>query len=146
MKKLRFFTSIELVVVLAIMSLLLGLTTAYYYNFKTATALKLSAYEIAATLNQARSLAITKQDDHSVVFDLANDQYEIQDAASVRVDEEHYLAEGITYDSVTFAANKVNYSSTGTANAGTVKLKDGKGDFYSITVSSATGRVKVLNN
>ena len=146
MKKLRFFTSIELVVVLAIISLLLGLTIVYYFNFKAATALKLSAYEVAATLNQARSLAITNQDKYSVVFDLANNKYEIQDSSANRVDEEHRLGVGIVFDEVSFTGNKVTYSVTSTANAGTVKLKDNKAQVYSITVTSATGRVKVLNN
>ncbi len=146
MKKSRFFTSIELVVVLAIISLLLGLTTVYYFNFKTAAALKLSAYEVMATLNQARSLAITNQEKYSVVFDLAGNKYEIQDSAAGRVDEEHRLGEGIVFDEVSFTGNKVTYSATGTANAGTVKLKDNKAEFYTITVISATGRVKVSNN
>ncbi len=146
MKKTGSFTSIELVVVLAIISMLLGLTTVYYFNFKSATALKLCAYEVAATLNQARSLAITNQENYSVVFDLANNKYEIQDSAASRVDEEHRLGEGIVFDEVRFAGNKVTYSATSTANAGTVKLKDNKAQVYTITVTSATGRVKVLNN
>ena len=147
MKKIRFFTSIEFVVVLAIISLLLGLTTVYYFNFKTATALKLSAYEVAAVLNQARSLAITNQDKYSVVFDLANNKYEIQDVSANRIDEEHCLTEGIVFDSVSFIGSNVEiFSSTGTAIAGTVKLKDNKAQTYSINVNGATGRVKVSNN
>ncbi|MFH1093777.1 MAG: type II secretion system protein [Candidatus Omnitrophota bacterium] len=147
MKKIRFFTSIELVVVLAIISLLLGLTTVYYFNFKTATALKLSAYEVAATLNQARSLAITNQDKYSVVFDLSNNKYEIQDSVLARIDEEHRLGEGIVFDTVSFIGGNVEtYSATGTAKGGTVKIKDNKAQVYTLIVNGATGRVKVENN
>lgn len=149
MKRLRFFTSIELIVVLAIISLLLGLTTVYYSNFKTATAIKLAAYELMATLNQTRSLAITNQDKYSVVFDLANNKYEIQDSAAVKIDEEHSLGEGIVFDTVGFGGASLTaatYFATGTADAGTVKLKDNKAQIYTITVTSSTGRVKVVNN
>ncbi|MCG2712516.1 MAG: hypothetical protein L6416_09375 [Candidatus Omnitrophica bacterium] len=147
MKKIEFFTSIELVVVMAIISLLLGLSTVYFFNFKSASALKLSAYEVAAVLNQARSLAITNQDTYSVVFDLSNNKYEIQDPSSVRVDEEHRLGEGIVFDSVSFIGSNVEtYSSTGTAKDGIVRLKDNKSQFYTVDVDPVTGRIKVSNN
>ncbi|MCK4993537.1 MAG: hypothetical protein KAS13_00645 [Candidatus Omnitrophica bacterium] len=145
MKNSRFFTSIELVVVLGIISLLLGLTTVYYFNFKTATALKLAAHEAAATLNQARSLAITKQEEHSVLFDLANNQYEIQDSAALRVDEEHRLGEGIIIDLCNFDSNSATYSPTGTVEGKRVILKDNKNEYYTIKVLNETGRVKILN-
>ena len=149
MKKIKFFTSIELLVVLGIISLLLGLTTVYYFNFKTAATLRLAAYELAAVLNQARSLAITNQANHSVVFDLAANEYEIQDASLAAVDEKHRLEEGIVFDSVGFAGTSLTtatFFSTGTADAGTVKLKDNKAQIYTITVINSTGRVKVSSS
>ncbi len=145
MRKIKFFTSIELVVVLAIISMLLGLTTVYFFNFKAATALKLAAYEVAATLNQARSLAITNQYKYSVVFDLAQNEYEIQDLTFATLDEVHMLGEGIVFDLCNFSANRATYSTTGSVNAGRVILKDNKLKYYTVKVLNATGRVKVLN-
>ena len=145
MKKMKFFTSIELIVVLGIISLMLGLTSVYYFNFKSDTALRLAAYEMLGTLNQARSLAITNQDRYKVVFDTANNKYEIQDVNSSRIDEEHRLTEDIIIDLMNFNGNSATYTSTGSVNAGRVILKDNKSKYYTVKVLNVTGRVKVLN-
>ena len=69
MKKSKSFSAIEIMVVLAIVSIVLGLTAVYFFNFKSGAVLRLAAHEVAGTLNQARSLAITHQETYDVVFD-----------------------------------------------------------------------------
>ena len=96
-------------------------------------------------MNQARSLAITNQDDYSVVFDQANNKYEIHDPTSARVDEEHRLGEGIVIDFINFDSNTVVYSHTGSTTNGRVILKDNKSEYYTVKVLNVTGRVKILN-
>ena len=75
MKNSQAFSLIELLVVLGIITMLMGLTTVHFFNYKAGSALKISANNIVAALNQARSLAITKQVEHGVAFDVVNSDY-----------------------------------------------------------------------
>jgi Tfp pilus assembly protein FimT len=147
----------ELVVVLAIMSMLLGLSTAYFFSFKSGAALKIAAQDIVAALSQARSLAITTRDYHGVAFDDTQSEYFIfkkPDDATREIVSIHFKTKnGIIIESTTFdpdshgAINKPTalFNPTGSGKGGSIFLKNAKGRYNTITVVSATGRVRVFN-
>lgn len=145
MKNIKAFTLIEVIIVLGIISLIFGLTMAYLSNFRAGSTLKLSAEEIMATLNQARSLAITSKNTHKVVFDKMNNNYVVQDSLGANVDKVHKTGEGIIIDFINFDNNTVTFNSSGGANSGRIILKDNKNKYYTIKGLNVTGRIKLLN-
>jgi len=145
MNRSKSFSLIELLVVLTIVSLVIGLTTAYIFNFRKGSVLSLSAQEIAATFNQARSLSITKQAEYKVVFDNINNEYVVQDPTNSNIDSGHNIGSGIIIDLINFTANTVTFKPTGSANGGRIILKDNRGKYYTIKVLNVTGRIKILN-
>jgi len=145
------FTTMEIIIVLAIIAAILGLTTVYLFNFKSASGLKLAADEIAGVLNQARSLAITSQGKHKVVFDEGGNSYTLTDASGNTISS-HNLKNGIIFyhpskpnGPVTFNADTAVFNSSGGAIAGSVYLRSSQGKYYTVTVVSATGRVRIFN-
>jgi len=73
------FTLIELVVVIAVISLVSFLAIFSTGDFLSKTRLQSSAENIAATLRQARRLTITQRKEYKVVFDLKRKSYWIED-------------------------------------------------------------------
>ena len=151
MNRSKSFSLIELLVVLTIISLVIGLTTAYIFNFRKGSVLSLSAQEIVATLNQARSLSITKQDEYKVVFDINNNKYVLRDPLdSYDVEPERSLKEGIIIESISssFVSGNVIFSSTGglSGASGSVVIKNNQDKRKTITIINSTGRIKVSNS
>ncbi|MFH1458932.1 MAG: type II secretion system protein [Candidatus Omnitrophota bacterium] len=141
------FTIIELIVVLGIICLILGLTTAHFFNFKTASALKIEALNILSVLNQARSLAITNQENYKVVFDLINNKFVIKDNLDVNVEIEKNLNNGISIDRTTFSMDTVIFNAQGGLSGarGKIFIKNSANKFYTINIENTTGRIKIYN-
>ncbi|MBU1045197.1 MAG: GspH/FimT family protein [Candidatus Omnitrophica bacterium] len=157
MKKLKAFSLIEIIVVLGIITMILGMTTVYFFNYKAGAALKISANNIMAALNQARSWAITRQIEHGVVFDLANSEYRVfakPDLATRQfVNKEMKTSSGVVIESTTLPNDALisnnpvavfNITGSAEANA-SIFLKNSQGEYYTLTIVNATGRVRIFN-
>lgn len=136
---------VEILVVLGIISLVLGLATTYFFNFKSSSAVNIAAQEIVSALNQARSLAITKQDDFKVFFDVGANVYVVRDSSDNAVDASHHLDNGIVFDRTSFDNDTVVFKSTGSIRelSGSVYIKNNSGKFNTVRVENTTGRIKV---
>ncbi len=145
MKNTRGFSLIEMIVVISIIVVFTALTTIYIFNFYSNSALRFAALEVSATLDQARSLAITKQTQYKVVFDDSANKYVVKDSLDADADKEHYLKTGITIFLINFSSKTVTYGSDGGANNGRVIIKDKTDKYFTIKVLNSTGRIKVLN-
>lgn len=148
------FTLMEMLVVLAVIALLLGVSIPFFSSFTKGAKLKTAAKDITAVLNTARSYAITYRKNYSVTFDYENrpHSYYIIDEGGTVVKKKYYLPSAIRLyrpsdpnNPTTFDSNKATFSSTGglTASAGSVWIADKREDFRRISVSNATGRVKI---
>ena len=147
MNKNKAFSLIEMLVVLTIISLILGLTAAYIFNYRAGSALSLCANKIAAVLNQARQLSITNQSEYKVVFDLINNEFVVQDALNNDADTRHKTGNSIIIESTTFTNDTVTFTATGglSGTSGSIFIKDNKAKFFTVKILNATGRIKVLN-
>ncbi len=152
MKKIKSFTTIEMIIVLGIISIIMGLTTAYFFSFKSGSALKLSAKEIAAALGQARSLAITTQKNHEVAFNVTTSEYCINELDEdnnfvQKVGIDHKIRNGIIIDRTTFSNDAAIFGITGNLRgaAGSVYIKNSNDKFSTIRTDNTTGRIKIYN-
>ncbi len=148
------FTLMEMLVVLAVVVLLLGVSIPFFASFTKGAKLKTAGKDIIGVLNTARSLAITYRKNYSVTFDCSTSphSYYISDADG-RIHEKKYsLPSSIRFyrsqfpeTPTTFIANKATFSPRGglVGSAGAAWLADKKGNFRRISVSNTTGRVKV---
>ena len=68
------FTLMEMLVVMAVIVILLGISIPFFSGFTKGTKLKTAAQDITASLNAARGMAITYRKSYSVVFDYSEKQ------------------------------------------------------------------------
>jgi len=161
------FTLVEIIIVVVILAIAAMLAVPML-GTAADTQLRTAANMIAADLEYARSLAISTQQNHSVVFSSVNESYEVRDAGGNAV--AHPLKSASTL-SVVFAAdsrlNKVDivsadfdaaadqtitfdylgspYSGTGTATpltSGTISLQ-AESFSVTVTIEAVTGYVTI---
>ncbi|MCD5390945.1 GspH/FimT family pseudopilin [candidate division NPL-UPA2 bacterium] len=149
------FTLLELLVVLAIMALLAGMSAPAISGYLRGARLRGAAKEIASAMRLARTMAITKRDIYTVDFNTNNRQFwvewnnTISGTVDTLVGEVRTLPETIDYDfsgsdPITFTGNVCSFNPRGGANAGSIYIADKQGNGKRIVVTStATGRVQV---
>lgn len=91
------FTLIELVVVIAVISLVSFLAIFSTGNFLSKTRLQNSAENIAAALRWGRRLAITKRKEYKVSFDLREKSYWVEDNEGGIREKEKKLEKNIIF-------------------------------------------------
>ncbi len=144
----------EMLVVLAVIGLILGVSIAFFASFTKGAKLKTTAKDLFAILNTARSLAITNRENYSVTFDTSTrpHSYYITDGADQVYKKKYFLSSSVRFYRPqnpdcpsTFPSNKATFSSTGglVGSAGSVWIADKRGNFRRISVSNTTGRVKI---
>jgi prepilin-type N-terminal cleavage/methylation domain-containing protein len=159
----RGFTLVELIVVVFILAIA-ALVAVPMFSSAADIQVRATANRIAADLDYARGLAITRQKNYAVVFDSGNESYEICDAATgdpitnpldnksftvnlandsrtggVKID----LVEGATDDTITFNYLGSPSSLTGTGWI-TLKSRDGSFVLY-VKVEMMTGYVTITD-
>lgn len=78
------FALIEALVVLGLIGILVSIATPYYQVFMQNASYRSAAREVAATLRQARAEAVTKNREHRVEIDLANNQIRLSQGNQAR--------------------------------------------------------------
>ena len=148
------FTLMEMLIVLAVIVLILGVSIPFFSSFTKGAKLKTAAKDITAVLNTARNLVITHRRNYSVTFDYSArpHSYYITDEDNQLYEKKYYLPSSIRFNRpsnpdqpTTFTSDEAIFSSTGglTAGAGSAWIADRRGDFRRISVSNTTGRVKI---
>ncbi len=155
------FTMIEIIVFIVILSIA-ALLTVPLFSSGAQLQLRAAADMIAADLDYAKNLAITNQQSYSVIFDTANDSYQIEDPCGIidhPVNKGHdYLIsfesdsrfsqvdlvtadfEGDDFVTFTLLGGPVNLS----ANEGTIEIQGG-GTTITINVQPVTGLVTITD-
>ena len=160
------FTIIEIIVVMVILSIAAVLAVPMISSAADVQ-VRSAANMIAADLDYAKSMAISRQQNHTVIFDIANESYEVHDPCGVidhpiktgsdfvvdlqndgrlsRVDVVSAAFDPGSQTSVTFDYLGSPYSGTDTAtslNSGVITLQAGTFSM-TVTVEPMTGYVTV---
>ncbi|MFH1245405.1 MAG: prepilin-type N-terminal cleavage/methylation domain-containing protein [Candidatus Omnitrophota bacterium] len=150
----RAFTLIEMLVVLALIMMVLGISIPFFANFAKGEKIKTAAKDIATVLNSARNFSITERKNYAVVFDYSASPaaYYIVDEANQIYGKKYVLPSPIKFyhpqepaHPTTFPSDRAVFSSTGGLKTatGSVWLADQKGQTRRVTVSQTTGRVSI---
>jgi len=156
-KKISAFSLAELIVVLGIIFSLIFAGSLYFQNHLLKTSLKTSCQDIESTILLAKRLAITKRKIHKVKFQPERGKYWIENSEGEKVEGVNYLREGVTFsnpelrkwgekDGIVEAGypdNAISFYPQGTAEAGSIYLKDRKNNWCTITILPATGNVRI---
>jgi type IV fimbrial biogenesis protein FimT len=153
----RGFTLIELVVVIAIFGIVLAVAIPTFITFLPTMRLKGTAMDISAALQTSRMKAVSQNTNCEVVFNITDNSF-TESCTTITTK----LREGISFgvgtdvnknvsgvppaptDFVTFSTpdDICRFSSRGTSEGGTIYLKNGQNQSYSVTVSTG-GRIKI---
>ena len=160
----RGFTLIELLVVITVIGIIGALAVPPYTTYLARTRLKTCGRQMSAMFQFARTQAIVSDAAWRVFFDQAAGRYHLLDGTAC-ICQEIDLTDhaGISFgsnnpvpidanhvapppDGVTYIGDKVKFNPDGTATAGTVYLKNTKGDTLAIGTASATGKIKTWHD
>jgi len=165
------FTLIEIIVVLAIVSIVFGMSFPFFARFAKGSKLKNAAINISTVLRTARSYAISKRKDYWVIINdeaTSNLYYavKIYQNDDGTIDRWHKLPQGIIIESTTFTATEsvpfphdsdaedtktvVKFKPTGglRGSSGSIHIQeanDADSDKW-IIVLNTTGRVKISDD
>lgn len=139
------FTLVELLVVLAIISLLLALTPAAFNRIMPGLEVQSATRQLAASLRSARSAAIRDNTETTLTIDL--------EARLYRLDElgrEQAIDEGIEVSMLTARSEleseqtgRIRFYPDGTSTGGRVTFAGG-GAAYDVLVDWLTGRIRII--
>lgn len=144
---------IEIVVTIAIIGILSAIAVPNIIGWRGARKLDGAARNFMADMELARIKAIREAEDVSVVFDLANNSYQIfvdiNTDYTIQADDslvrERTMPAGITIPSTTFSApnHRMHYNSRGMPDIfGTARFRNSAGNQLEVVVSN-TGRLRI---
>ncbi len=162
------FTLMELLVVLAIVSVMVGFVGPRLVGSLSNTTLKTASKRVAASLRFARSQAITETRSYEVVFDLDRHQVAIRRGETVSDGAENggkgeedkglatpsYRLPGeVRFEKAIWGGEEGNsglfrilFLPNGGSSGGELVLRNERGHRYSVTVDAVTGVVKVRSD
>lgn len=136
-------TLIELVSVLAIISIVSLIIVPRFNNVIAKYELEAAARMIASDLRLAQQMAVSKGEYYRIIFDTTNkDRYQF--VLATKIIKQVLLPEGVQIDSTSFDGNTVIFGHSGAPQpAGTITLIGRNGQFLFVIVAVATGRVRI---
>ncbi|MBU3911009.1 MAG: GspH/FimT family pseudopilin [Candidatus Omnitrophica bacterium] len=147
------FTLVEMLVVLAIVGMLLGISIPFTTGFGKGLRIKTASRAILGTLRVARSSAITYRDRKMVVFDVQEGEYWIQDEDGNISEKKLRLPSSIKFrlpedseaDPVTFENDTVIFAPSGAVEGqnGYITISDKKGKSMTISIINSTGKITI---
>ncbi len=150
----RAFTLVEMLVVLAIVAMIMAISVPFTSGFGKGLRIKTSARAISGVMQVARSNAITFRKNYSVVFDVKEGKYWIENEANQIYEKKYDLPGAIKFeikgddkaDPVTFENDRVTFNSSGSVEGGadgSVTFTDKQGGFRTISVTGSTGKITI---
>ena len=145
------FTLIEMLVVMAIIAMLLGASIPFTSNFGRGLRIKTSSRAVLETLRVAKSNAIAKRKKYSVVFDVDNKEYWIEDFEDKPCEKKHRLPAAVEFaskdknsDPISFQDDRVIFYPTGRLEeGGSIDIMDKQGTAKTIFIIGNTGRISI---
>jgi prepilin-type N-terminal cleavage/methylation domain-containing protein len=167
----RGFTLIELIITISIFAIMMAIAIPSFLTYRPTMKIKGAARDIASALQFARMKAVSENNTFAVRFSGSSYSiYDDNDNDDVYADTTDpldiavrtlTLPDGISFgvgtnvnkksdntspapaDFITFGGDACDFSTRGTADTGTVYIKNIKNESYAVTVSSS-GRVRIL--
>ena len=147
------FTLVEMLVVLAIIGMILGISLPFTSSFGKGLTIKTTASSIVGVLRVAKSNAVTLRKNYSVVFDVEKNEYWIEDASGQVYEKKYFLPTSVKFevkdnkeaDPVTFKDHRATFNPSGgmEGSGGSVTFTDKQGASRTISVIESTGKISI---
>ena len=149
----RAFSLVEMLIVLAIMAMIMGISLPFTSGFGKGLKIKTTAKAITGMMRVARSNAATLRRNYSVVFDVKKSQYWIEDSAGQVYEKKYPLPSSIKFevkgdkdiDPITFESDRITFNSSGSIEGagGSVTITDKQGSSRTISTAGTTGNITI---
>ena len=140
------FSLIELMIVIALISIVSAISVPMWQNYAANTNLKTAAREVMADLSNAKQQAVEENlDVYRLTFNVAGNNYALSrtdTGVTLWTKSLASFGKGILIDSVNFSGSVVSFHKRGTVSIGHLILRNGLGLTATITVT-ITGRTYV---
>ncbi|NPV44651.1 MAG: prepilin-type N-terminal cleavage/methylation domain-containing protein [Firmicutes bacterium] len=141
------FTLIELVLTICILGFLVSIVIPNFKGTLEDYRLKNAAMEIASEIRLIQQRAISEGDIFKIIFDLNNrDRYHV--ARGTRILKTAYLPDGVILEGTSLGGgHQIVFTESGApVPAGSITLKNKRGERRYVIVAVATGRVRISEN
>jgi prepilin-type N-terminal cleavage/methylation domain-containing protein len=136
------FTLLELIIALAIVSILAGIAIPTWSTLIPTYSLNVAARQVQSELHKTKSRAVAENTHFRIVFSTGSYKIQKDNGLSYKdTGEDKPLPEGITLGSSSVTI--LNFTSRGTSTGGTIRLCNSRGAGKNIVVLSSTGRTRV---
>ena len=141
------FTLVELLVVLAIISLLLAFTPAAFNRMMPGLEVQSATRQLAASLRSARSAAIRDNTETTLTIDLEARLYRLDELGREQAIDEDIEVSMLTARSELEGeqTGRIRFYPDGTSTGGRITFAGG-GAAYDVLVDWLTGRIRIMEN
>jgi prepilin-type N-terminal cleavage/methylation domain-containing protein len=149
----RAFSLVEMLVVLAIIAMIMAISVPFTSDFGKGLRIKTTSRAIAGVLAAAKSNAMTLRKNFTVVFNVKESKYWIEDDTGRVYEKKYSLPGSIKFevkdnneeDPITFENDKVVFGPSGSleCEGGSIVFTDKQGDARTISVAKSTGKITV---
>lgn len=138
------FTLIELGVVMALVAIMALFVAPAIGNWLDNFRIRQGAKDIVSNLQMAKMKAISTRLQHRVVFNVANETYQLwrNDGGWVTEGSELTVPRGVDIDNTNFTNDTVTFDPDGTSINGTIQIDNQEGKTFDIIVYY-TGRIRI---
>ncbi|MCX5837335.1 MAG: type II secretion system protein [Deltaproteobacteria bacterium] len=140
------FSLIELMIVIALISIMLAVAVPTWQKYRANTDLKTAAREVMADLSNARQQAVAENlDVYRLTFNVTGNDYALtrtDTGVALWTKSVALLGSGVVIDSVNFGGSDISLNKRGTVSNGNLVLRNSLGSRAKITVN-ITGRTYV---
>lgn len=140
-KSEKAFTIIELIIVLAILTLMMGMVVINMTGVFNLYSLKTNSFQVLSLLRKVKQLAISKGHNFGLKL-ISSSEIALYEESDTEYFQVIKLDSGIII-SHSRDSKKTEFYPLGNANAGTITLVNKQGNTYLIIISS-TGRIRMI--
>jgi len=143
------FTLVEMMITIAILSILLGISVSTWNRYRLNTDLKTATRTIVSDFSMAKQMAVRDCTGYRITFNVGTNSYQLIETATgnpVRTRNMSKFGQGIVLSAPNFGGDStINFIARGTAEAGSVMVANGIDSTGTVTVNF-TGRTHVRFN
>ena len=140
-KKSRGFSLVEILIFIAISSILMAMASSMFRAYEKNRNLKEAAAAIMSDIKLAKQRSMAESVQYTITIDQDNNLYRIQGGATDTTKNMSNFKGGISITDQNYAGDTITFNTRGTCTAGNVTIQNSRGSSIRI-ITSPMGRVR----